>query len=168
MKPKHDEYASFYANYVLLASDFNLVSDFKIQKEVVVAFFKSIPIEKLAYRYQPTKWTIKDILLHMIDAERIFAYRALRISRNDKTPLAGFEENDYVIEANANARSIDDLLNEYISVRNATLTLFNSFGDDQLMKKGIASEKEISVRALGYIILGHEKHHLNVIKERYL
>ena len=168
MKVLNTEYAPFYANYIKLATDFNLNSSFENQREVMLTFFKTIPLDKLDYRYEPHKWSVKDILLHLIDSERIFAYRALRIGRNDKTPLPGFEENDYAISANATNRSLNSLLEEYISVRNATITLFNSFDQNQLMSIGEASGKEISVRALGYIILGHEMHHINIIKERYL
>jgi len=168
MKVLNTEYAPFYTNYIKLATDFNLNSSFEKQREVMLTFFKRIPLDKLDYRYEPHKWSVKDILLHLIDSERIFAYRALRIGRNDKTPLPGFEENDYAISANATNRSLNSLLEEYISVRNATITLFNSFDQNQLMSIGEASSKEISVRALGYIILGHEMHHINIIKERYL
>lgn len=168
MKVLNTEYAPFYANYIKLATDFNLNSSFEKQSEVILTFFKTIPLDKLDYRYEPHKWSVKDILLHLIDSERIFAYRALRIGRNDRTPLPGFEENDYAISANATNRSLNSLLEEYISVRNATIMLFNSFDQNQLISIGEASGKEISVRALGYIILGHEMHHINIIKERYL
>lgn len=134
----------------------------------MASFFRSIPPEKENYRYAEGKWTPKDILLHLIDAERIFAYRALRIARNDKTALPGFEENDYVIEANAEERSMESLLEEYFDVRKATISLFLSFSADALKRLGEASGFSVSVRAIGYIILGHEKHHANVIIERYL
>jgi hypothetical protein len=107
-------------------------------------------------------------LLHLIDAERIFAYRALRFARNDKTELPGFDENSYVDEANANQRSIQDLLTELLVVRQASLTLFKSFSEEQLLCKGIASNNPMSVRALGFIIIGHQNHHQKVFEERYL
>lgn len=168
MRIGNNEFALFYANYIRLASDFDLNISLEQQKEVVVAFFKAIPENKLNYSYMPSKWTIKDVLLHLIDVERIFAYRALRIGRNDKTPLPGFEENDYVLEANALNRTIESLIEEYISVRNATIALFNSFSEEQLIRMGVASENQVSVRAIGFIIMGHEKHHVNIIRERYL
>lgn len=127
-----------------------------------------MPIEKQNYRYAEGKWTPKDILLHLVDAERIFAYRALRIARNDKTALPGFEENDYVIEAKAEERSMSSLLEEYSEVRKATISLFLNFGEEVLKRLGEASNCSVSVRAIGYIILGHEKHHVDVIFERYL
>ena len=104
----------------------------------------------------------------MIDTERIFAYRALRISRNDTTPLPGFEENDYVENTKANERGIQDLLAEFSAVRYATLFLFKSFSEEQLKRMGTASGTVISVRAIGFIIIGHQKHHQNVFQERYL
>lgn len=163
-----NEYAPYFESYISLSNDLNMPNDFISNMKSCVDFFQSLPTEKLDYRYQTGKWSIKDILLHLIDCERIFQYRALRVSRNDKTPLPGFEENDYAIEGNAKNRSLDSLLDEYKSVRNATVTLFNSFADDELNRVGIASGKNISVRAIGYIILGHELHHINIIKERYL
>ena len=165
---KDNEYAPFFETYVKLARDKNLTTDFITQMDSCLAFFKTIPVDKLDYRYQPEKWSIKDIILHLTDCERIFQYRALRISRNDKTPLPGFEENDYAIEANATNRTLESLLNEYSSVRKATASLFNSFSDEQLQKIGTASEKEITVRAIGIIIMGHELHHINIIKDLYL
>ncbi len=163
-----NEYATFYETYISLSKELNLPKNFISNMESCVDFFKSVPTEKLDYRYQPEKWSIKDVLLHLIDCERIFQYRALRISRNDKTPLSGFEENNYAVEANATNRSLESLLDEYKSVRNATITLFNSFSNEDFLKIGNASENDISVRAIGYIILGHELHHINIIKERYL
>ncbi|MFT7252074.1 MAG: putative damage-inducible protein DinB [Flavobacterium sp.] len=163
-----NEYAPFFETYVSLSRELNMPKDFISNMESCLAFFQNIPSNKLNYRYQPEKWSIKDVLLHLIDCERIFQYRALRISRNDKTALPGFEENDYAIEANATNRSLDSLLDEYKSVRMATVTLFNSFTEDELNRVGNASSKDISVRAIGFIILGHEMHHINIIKERYL
>ena len=163
-----NEYAPYFETYISLSNDLNMPNDFISNMKSCVDFFQSLPTEKLDYRYQTGKWFIKDILLHLIDCERIFQYRALRISRNDKTALPGFEENDYAIEAKATNRSLDSLLDEYKSVRNATVTLFNSFTDEELKRVGNASGKDISVRAIGFIILGHELHHINIIKERYL
>ena len=146
----------------------DIVAGLKTQEEEVVSFLKNIPLEKQDFRYAEGKWTIKDLILHMIDVERIFSYRALRISRNDTTALPGFEENDYVVHANANKRSFESLIEEYISVRKATISLFSSFTEEQYMRIGVASNNAVSVRALGYIILGHEKHHILVVEERYL
>ena len=164
-----NEFAPFYANYISKANDDSSIIDGLIQQSIVVVeFFKSIPASKLNFRYSEGKWSIKDILLHLIDVERIFAYRALRIARNDKTELPGFEENDYVIEALAGNRSVSSLLEEYKMVRNSTICLFKSFSIDQMTRLGVASSASVSVRALGIIIQGHEKHHIEIIKERYL
>lgn len=118
--------------------------------------------------YSEGKWTVRDILQHLIDCERIFQYRALRIARNDKTALPGFDENQYAPEAKANIRSIDELLSEFYSVRNSGIILFDSFDDSMLQRTGVCSGKEISVLAIGFTIAGHTLHHINVIKEKYL
>lgn len=163
-----EEYNSYYTPYIQLATNENICKGLTINLKKVVDFYKSIPEEKLDYSYAEGKWSVKDILLHIIDTERIFSYRALRISRNDKTPILGFEQDDYVLYANAKNRSIDSLLDEYISVRQSTLSLFESFTDAQLKFTGLASGSPISVRAIGYILTGHENHHNKVIEERYL
>lgn len=163
-----NEYAPYFETYIKLVKNKNLTTDFTTQMVNCKSFFESIPLDKLDFRYQPEKWSIKDIILHIIDCERIFQYRALRIARNDATPLPGFEEDDYANEANAASRTLESLLNEYSSVRKATISLFETFSDKQLLKTGTASNKEISVRAIGTIIMGHELHHINIIKERYL
>jgi uncharacterized damage-inducible protein DinB len=164
----NQEYSSFNATYIKALEDVNLIEELESGLNQMVSFMSSIPADKLEYRYAEDKWTIKDILLHLIDAERIFAYRALRIGRGDKTPLAGFEENDYVPNAMANCRSLESLLEEFQFVRNSTLSLFNSFSNEQLLYLGTASDNTISVRAIGFVISGHQKHHLKIIKERYL
>ncbi|MCX7549491.1 DinB family protein [Xanthomarina sp. F2636L] len=162
------EYALFYSNYIKLAGEEDLISGLSTSFRDALLFFKSIPEHKLDYRYQEGKWTIKDILQHLIDSERIFAYRALRFSRQDQTSLPGFEENDYVVHANANHRDWEDLLKEYQSVRETTLCLFKSMSREMLMLNGVASNSNVSVRAIGFMTIGHEKHHCQVIKSRYL
>lgn len=164
-----NEYSQFYANYVALVSDeYTLLEELEISVHRLVKFVREIPMDKFDYRYAEGKWTIKDILQHLVDAERVFAYRALCFARNDKTELPGFEEDDYVIEANANKRSIQDLLTELLIVRQSSLALFKSFNDEQLMRIGTASNNPMSVRALGFIIIGHQNHHQRVFEERYL
>ena len=162
------EYVSYQMNYIKLVSEQNILKGLINQKEEMIHFFKSIPVFKQEYKYAEDKWTIKDLLLHLIDAERIFTYRALRIARNDSTALPGFEENDYVITANANEREFESLLKEYIIVREATISLFENFSDIDLLKLGTTSNASVSVRGIGYCILGHELHHKNIIIERYL
>lgn len=172
MKPSQlqpTEYASFYANYIAQVSEeYTLVEELEISLHRFIKFVQDIPMDKFDYRYAEGKWTIKDIIQHLIDAERIFAYRVLRFARNDKTNLPGFEENDYVDEANANARSIMDLLTELSSVRHSTLILFKSFSQEELMRIGTANDSPMSVRALGFVIIGHQNHHQRVFEERYL
>ena len=163
-----NEYAPYQMNYIKLVSEHTILKGLMNQKEEMIHFFKTIPVFKQEYKYAEGKWTIKDLMLHLIDAERIFSYRALRIARNDQTALPGFEENDYVITANANERDFESLLNEYSIVREATISLFESFSDTDLLKLGTASNASVSVRGIGYCILGHELHHKNIIIERYL
>lgn len=172
MKPtdlQSDEFAGHYATYInQVSSEYTLVEELEISVHRLIKFVQNIPLDKFDYRYAEGKWTIKDIIQHLIDAERIFAYRALRFARNDKTSLPGFEENDYVDEANAGTRSIQDLLSELAVVRQGTLSMFKSFSNEALMRKGIASNNPISVRALGFVIIGHQNHHQRVFQERYL
>ena len=164
-----NEFAPYYETYVSKALlHLDIVNGLEMQEQEIASFFKEIPLEKQEYSYKEGKWTPKDILLHLIDAERIFVYRALRISRNDATPLAGFEENDYVPTAKANDRTMANLIEEYLAVRKASISFFKNVTQEQLTRVGVASNHSVSVRAIGYIILGHEKHHLSVIKERYL
>lgn len=163
-----NEYSNFNATYIKAAANVELIEELEICLHEFIRFVQNIPMDKFDYRYAEGKWTIKDIIQHVIDTERIFAYRALRISRNDTTPLPGFEENDYVENTKANERGIQDLLAEFSAVRYATLFLFKSFSEEQLKRIGTASGTAISVRAIGFIIIGHQKHHQNVFQERYL
>ncbi|HMI07147.1 MAG TPA: DinB family protein [Flavobacterium sp.] len=164
-----DEYSKHYIPYIeKVGAENNLVEELEISVHRLIRFVQEIPMDKFDYRYAEGKWTIKDILLHLIDAERIFAYRALRFARKDQTPLASFDENDYVDVAGGNSRSIQDLLTELAVVRQATLSLFKSFDEETLLRKGIASNNPMSVRALGFVIIGHQNHHQQVFAERYL
>lgn len=171
-KNEYPEYSQYYFDLIKTDTD--------ILQEMHDNFFKlkelicSLSEDKLLYRYEEHKWTIKEILVHNIDDERIFSYRALRYGRNDSTPLHGFEENDYARYSNANERSLDNIFEEYEAVRHATLTLFQNLPEDALMRKGggIADDGSIinirTVRALAYHIAGHELRHIKIIKERYL
>lgn len=164
----NSEYASFYKPYVEKVGDLSLLKALDFSAKNIVSFLIHVPKNKLDYRYSEEKWTIKEILLHLIDAERVFAYRALRFSRNDKTPLMGFDENDYVPASGANTRTLNNLINEYEKQRASTLAMFSNFTEEMFKRKGIANGTEMSVRALGFVIVGHEIHHCEVIKERYL
>lgn len=163
-----NEYSKFNATYIQALENVELFEELEIGLHDFIKFVQNIPLDKFDYSYTEGKWTIKEIIQHIIDTERIFSYRALRISRNDKTPLPGFEENDYVANTNAKSRSIQDLLTEFSAVRHSNLLMFKSFSDEQLSRIGIASGHEVSVRALGFLILGHLKHHQRVFAERYL
>lgn len=164
-----NEYAPFYANYVAQVSDeYTLIEELEISLHRYIKFVQNIPMDKFDYSYAEGKWTIKDIIQHTIDAERIFAYRALCFARNDKTQLPGYEEDDYANEANGNKRSIMELLTEFSAVRHATLLLFKSFSEEQLLRIGYANNNPMSVRALGFVIIGHQNHHQKVFEERYL
>lgn len=162
------EYMPFYEGYIKQAGSIDLITGIEKAFESTLRFYQSISDEKMECRYVEGKWTIKDIIQHHIDAERVFAYRALRFAREDKTELPGFEENSYANSSRGNSRSKDSLIEEYQAVRNSTLSLFKSFDDDVLLRIGVASGGEMSVRATSFIIIGHEAHHCNVIKERYL
>lgn len=163
-----DEYLSYFDSYIKQAGTVELIEGLKSGLESIVTFYESISSDRLEYRYGEGKWTIKEIINHLIDSERVFCYRAMRFARADKTQLSGFDENDYTVASRANRRSLSSLLEEYKAVRQATITLFNSFDDKMLVAKGFAGSGEVSVRALGFLIIGHEKHHSNVVKERYL
>src|SRR5690606_20257642 len=162
------EYNPFYQTYINKAQNVELKQGLRESFAYVFEFLNAIPEHKLEFRYAENKWTIKEVIQHVIDAERIFSYRALRIARQDQTPLPGFEENNYVPASFANNRSRAELLADYKVVRQATVSLFDSFTNDMLLQMGTASNSPISVRALGFITIGHENHHCQIIKERYL
>ena len=163
-----NEYPEFYKTYIQTLNHENLIENLEISLHEFIKFVQNIPLDKFDYRYEAKKWTIKDIIQHLIDAERIFAYRALRISRTDQTPLASFDENIYAENTNANHRSIQDLLTEMAVVRQATLSLFKSFTQQQHLFLGNVLGGTISVRAIGFIVIGHQKHHQKIFQERYL
>ncbi|MGM5471231.1 DinB family protein [Flavobacteriaceae bacterium LMO-SS05] len=162
------EFNPYYGTYINKTNRLTLRGGLKSSGKQTITFLKSIPPDKLEFRYANGKWTIKEIIQHLMDAERVFAYRALRIARQDKTPLAGFEQDGYVLSSGANNRSIEDLINEFKAVKMATVSLFDSFPDEVLLELGTASNSPVSVRALGFIIMGHEIHHCELIKQRYL
>lgn len=161
------EYNPYYQTYIDKTTDFPLKLGLPANFEKVLYFLNNIPPDKHEYRYSPEKWSVKEVVQHMMDTERIFAYRALRIARQDQTPLPGFDQDEYVSPSKANKRTLESLLSEYKAIRYSTDTLFNSFDDEMLMSTGTASKSPISVRALGFIIIGHENHHCAVMRERY-
>lgn len=165
--PANHEYAPFYKTYIEKVKGEDLHLILSQASRVSLVFWQAIPQELADYAYAPGKWTIKQLLNHIIDTERIFAYRALCIARGDETPLPGFDENDYADAAKVNHRSLLDLVHEFQAVRSATLALFNSFGEQELTRMGTVNGNAISVNAIGYIIIGHALHHEGIVRERY-
>lgn len=167
-RPDETEYLSYYGRYISLVPDGDILSVLSRQFDDTLALLKSIPESRAAFRYAPDKWSIKEVVGHMIDTERIFAYRALRFARNDRTPLPGYEQDDYVANGSFDEYPLDDLSAEFESVRRSTLFLFKHLDEEAWMRRGVANDSEASVRALAYIIAGHELHHREVLRSRYL
>ena len=174
-KPNTQEYPQYSSIYMdLLQDDGKVLEHLWNNFLTIKTFIYALPEKTLLYRYAPNKWTIKEILVHLIDDERIFSYRALRYARNDNTPLHGFDQDRYARYSNANKRSLDSIFEEYEFVRKATLLLFNNLPENSFMRKGNGIDydgsviKERTVRALAYHIAGHELRHFNIIKERYV
>lgn len=163
-----DTVPHFYKNYVKQVEESDLLQALRISGHRALELVHSIPENKADFKYGPDKWTIRELLCHVIDAERIFAYRALRFGRNDKTPLSSFEENDYAPQANASGRSLQKIAMEMAHLRSSTIDLFEGFTPDMLLRKGPVNKNELSVISLGFVIAGHETHHCNILKERYL
>jgi len=168
VRPAADEYAPYYGSYVRLVPDGPIVETLRNQISETMATLNALREEKGDHRYQPDKWSIKEVLGHVIDGERIFSYRALRFARRDETPLPGFEQNLYVPAAAFGRRTLRSLLDEFGAVREATVHLYRHLDEEALSRSGIASENRMSVRALAWVIAGHERHHLRVLRERYL
>lgn len=158
----------YYRGYIKLVQGLDLIDALERSSTKITLLIESLSEEKGKYRYKPEKWSIKESLCHVMDVERIFCYRALRFARNDQTPLAGFEDTDYAVEANAHSRTLIQLTDEMDHLRATTIDLFKSFTPVMLERKGVASNNELSVLSLGYIIAGHESHHYNILLERYL
>jgi uncharacterized damage-inducible protein DinB len=168
-KPQAGEFPPYANMYIQLLPDDGLV--LKHLKDNFVAtksLIFSLPEEKLNYKYAENKWTIREVLVHIIDDERIYAYRALCFARNDKTELPGFEQEDYAFYSGAAERSIENIFEEYEAVRNSTIALFNGLPGNSFLRSGTANNNKATVRALAYHIAGHELHHINIIKEKYL
>lgn len=163
-----DTVPPFYKNYVKLIEETDPIQAIRISGHRAQELVHSIPTEKQDFKYGENKWTIRELLCHMIDAERIFVYRALRFARNDKTELSGFDENTYTPESNASNRELKSILNEMAHLRTSTIDLFSSFSTEMLSRKGTANKNEFSVASQAFIIAGHETHHLKILKERYM
>ena len=162
------EYNPFYHTYVMALGNVDLLDELRNGKQVLLSLLEEIPEEKLTYAYAEGKWTLAEALVHMLDTERIFQYRALCIARNDKSEFPGFDQDAYVPVSNANNRSKKDLINEYVAVRDSSITLFASLDEEALKRVGVASGSKMSVRALGFITSGHQAHHVRILRERYL
>ncbi|MCO4293240.1 DinB family protein [Solitalea sp. MAHUQ-68] len=168
MRPAAGTYPQYFDHYISLVEENEVKLALQKSTEEFLNFIDTLPDEKAEFAYAKDKWTLKELLQHLSDAERIFSYRALRFSRNDTTPLPSFDENEFVEFGNANQRSLHSIVDEFKTVRNATLSLFNSLSNDELNRKGIGSSQTCTALAMGFIIAGHTKHHENIIKERYL
>lgn len=167
-RPTEHDFAPYYGKYISLVKEDDIIEGLENQSSLVESFLNSIPADKWDYAYAEGKWTTKEVVQHIIDAERIFAYRALRIARKDETPLPGFDENTYAPASEAGKRTAAALIEELSAVRKSTALLFKSFNTGMLNARGTASNQAITVNALGFIILGHFYHHKNILQERYL
>jgi hypothetical protein len=166
-RPEANEYAPFYEKYVTLVPDGNIIEILEQQGEKTLALFGTLSEEKGNFRYAPDKWSIKQLVGHVADTERIFAYRALRFARNDQHPLEGFEQDGYIANADFDSCRLSDLATEFGYVRKSSIYLLRHLSDEAWRRRGVASDNEVSVRALAYMLAGHELHHLNVLSERY-
>ena len=167
--PSKEEYPAYAEMYMKWCrKDGSLLNQLEISLVNTMSLIRSLSEEKLSLRYANDKWSIKEVLVHIVDDERIYSYRALTFARNDKTNLPGFEQDEYAMNSYSDERTIENIMQEYEAVRKSTIKLFNGFSDAALKRIGTANGNQASVRALGYHILGHEMHHINMIKEIYL
>ena len=167
MRPSEKDFAPYYKEYIEQIKEDNIINVLDAQLNTATKFFNSIQEGKGNYAYAEGKWSVKEVLGHVIDCERVFAYRALCIARGEKQSLPGFEQNDYVEEAAFNKRGLKDLADEFSSLRKSNLALVKSFSDKELNKRGLVNENEITVCAILFIIAGHCMHHIKVLKEKY-
>ena len=167
-RPIPSDLSNYYQSYLPYVPEDDLLKVLKEQKNVIENFTGSITVSEETHRYADGKWMVKEVIGHLCDTERILTYRALRISRNDKTPLHGFEENDYTPNSNYKDRSLKNIVEELLAVRNATILLFENMSEEMFDRKGIANHSDVTVRGILFFIVAHARHHMNVIKERYL
>lgn len=168
LRPQATEYMSYYERYVSLVPDGDVLKTLSDQLDSTLALLRSIPEEKGGFRYADGKWSIRELVGHIIDGERIFAYRALRFARGDQTPLPGFEQDDYVSNAAFDDCKLSDLIDEFEHVRRGNLLMFRQLTDEAWERRGVACDAEVSVRAICFIIAGHELHHMRVLRDKYL
>ena len=167
-RPEPSEYASYYGKYISLVPDGDILASLRQQMNETLALLRGIPESQAAHRYAPGKWSIKELLGHLMDGERIFAYRALRFARGDQTGLPGFEQDDYIRNASFDDYPLSDLAEEFEHVRQASIFLFQHLNEEAWGRRGAANDSEISVRALAYSIAGHELHHREILRTKYL
>jgi len=169
LKPNLETAPEYFKRYISLCQEDDLIDAFNNSELETTNLFKTfIELEKENYSYQETKWTVKEVLVHIIECERIFAYRALRFSRRDATALMGFDENEYIPNSNTSSREISKILLEYLIVRKSSTLQYQYFTDEMLDFKGTSNQLSVNARELGWMIAGHNRNHLNVLKERYL
>jgi hypothetical protein len=166
-RPQPDEYAQYYARYISLVEGEDILSTLDQQRRDTMMLLSGRDEQDGDFRYAPEKWSAKEVLGHICDTERVFAYRALRISRADTTPLEGFEQDDYVRNGPFANRPLADLVEDFIAVRRATLSLLRNLDEAAWMRRGTANKNEVSVRGIAYIIAGHELHHRRILEEKY-
>ena len=168
IRPSSNEYAPYYDRYISLVTEPNALEALERQLAEMLPVLRSVSEAQAGHRYAPGKWSIRQVLGHLIDAERVFAYRALRFARADRTPLPGFDENTYAEAAGSDRRSLRDLIEEIELVRRANVAMLRGFEEAAWTRIGTANDVEMSVRALAFVIAGHGCHHTNILKERYL
>lgn len=166
-RPQKDDYGAFYHHYISLAEGDHVYEVLENQWEEMKMFLASIPEEKADYAYAPGKWSIRVLLQHIIDAERVFAFRALWFARGANTPLPGYDENEFAVASQQNLPGLEQLKNELIALRETTVALYSSFDASSLQRTGMANESTVSVNALGFIIAGHFRHHQMMMIEKY-
>jgi DinB superfamily len=167
-RPDPSEYGAYYGRYISLVPPGPIVDRLREQIVETLGVLRDLPESRGEHRYAPDKWSIKEMVGHITDGERVFSYRALRIGRGDETPLPGFEQDDYVRTGGFGSRTLRHLVDELETVRRGTVLLFEGFDETAMTRRGTASGMPVSVRAIAHIIAGHERHHLAVLRERYL
>jgi uncharacterized damage-inducible protein DinB len=167
-RPAESEYASYYERYVSQVPETDVVAALDSQTESTLGLLRDLPEELAGHRYEPSKWSVAELLGHIVDSERVFAYRLLTFARGGSTALPGFDQDEFMAGADFSAYTLAELASEYEYVRRATSSLLRHLPGEAWQRTGVASDAEVSVRGLAYIILGHERHHLAILRERYL
>jgi hypothetical protein len=166
-RPDREECYEYYGRYIDQVPDGDIRTTLATQIEEFATLIRGIPADRESYRYAPGKWSIREVVGHVLDTERVFGLRALHFARRDRTPLPSFEQDDWARESNAGTRPLGDLLDELLTVRQGHVLFFRGLDDDAALRRGIASEREFTVRSVAWIIAGHERHHLRELRQRY-